>query len=69
MKLSHNFMKQLASMPVASVADWSGAFTIWDNYILEKTSSNKRYLSNINTREYAFVSGLLFGTFVQALTS
>lgn len=67
MKLSHNFMAHLASMPV--VANDDSSFNIGDNYVLEKTASKKRCLINRSDNQFAIVSSLLFGTFVQALTS
>lgn len=67
MKLSHNFMAHLASMPV--VANDDSSFNIGDNYVLEKTASKKRCLINKSDHQFAIVSSLLFGTFVQALTS
>lgn len=67
MKLSHNFMAHLASMPV--VANDDSSFNIGDNYVLEKTASKKRCLISRSDNQFAIVSSLLFGTFVQALTS
>jgi len=67
MKLSHNFMAHLASMPV--VANDDSSFNIGDNYVLEKTASRKRCLIDRSNHQFAIVSSLLFGTFVQALTS
>ena len=60
-------MAHLASMPV--VANDDSSFNIGDNYVLEKTASKKRCLINRSDNQFAIVSSLLFGTFVQALTS
>lgn len=60
-------MAHLASMPV--VANDDSSFNIGDNYVLEKTASKKRCLISRSDNQFAFVSSLLFGTFVQALTS
>ena len=67
MKLSHNFMSNLAKLPVSFNDDSS--FNIGDNYVLEKTASKKRCLISRSDNQFAIVSSLLFGTFVQALTS
>ena len=60
-------MAHLASMPV--VANDDSSFNIGDNYVLEKTASKKRCLISRSDNQFAIVSSLLFGTFVQALTS
>ena len=60
-------MAHLASMPV--VANDDSSFNIGDNYVLEKTASKKRCLINRSDNQFAIVSSLLFGTFVQSLTS
>lgn len=67
MKISHNFMSSLAQLPV--VAHDTNTFQIWDDYLLEKSAANKWFLTNRVTHEFALVSSMLLGTFVQQLTS
>jgi len=67
MKLSENFMVHLASMPITYNNDSS--LSVGQNYVLEKTESNKWYLVDTSNHQFAMISSTLFGVFVQTLTS